>query len=98
MRLEDAVALPVVLREERHLPVLLDASGGFARGHRALALEDDALVDDETRREDVPEDPARRPDLETLAGRDVPRHLAVNDDRRAVDLCVHHRGLADREA
>src|SRR5262249_33433020 len=31
------------------------------------------------------------------AGDDVPRHLAVHDDGRAGDLCVHHRALADRQ-
>src|SRR5579862_8539315 len=98
MRLEGhTVTLPVVLREERDLAVLLDAGDRLRGAHGALALEDDALVDHEARGEDVAEDLAGRADLEPLTGGDVARDLAVNDDRGAVDLRIDDGGLADGE-
>src|SRR5262245_21303427 len=96
MRLQRAVAGPVVLREERHLPVLLDA-GALGRAHRALSLEDDPFVDHEARCRDVAVDLPGRTDLEPLPGRDVARDLPVHDDRAAVDLCIDDGALADRQ-
>src|SRR5438309_181427 len=78
------------------LGLRLDRSG-LRAGHRALPLEDDALLNDEARRRDVAEDLARRPDLQAFARCDVARHLAVHHDRGPGDVRVDDRALADGE-
>src|SRR5882672_11339311 len=86
----------LVLGEERDFAVFFGA-GGVRAAHRALPFEDHTFVDDDARRGDVAEHLAGRADLETLARRDVPGHLAVHHDRGTVDLRVDDRALADRE-
>src|SRR5581483_1979260 len=81
-----------LLREERHL-----APAVLGRAHRAVALEDDAFLDDEAGRGDVAIDAAGSADLEPLRSVDVAGDLAVDDDRAAGDLRVQDGRLADEE-
>src|SRR5690606_38204121 len=65
--------------------------------HRAVALEEDALVDDEAARTDVTFDVASVLQLDLVLGGDVPQHLAADDGGLHVDLPAHDPGLADHE-
>src|SRR6266478_1130633 len=83
--------------QRREVRLLLLARRGLGAAHRALALEDRALVHDQARGRDVAGDLGRGVQLEQRARRDVARHLPVHDHRGAVDLRLQHGALTDGE-
>jgi hypothetical protein len=71
-------------------------AAGLVLHHPALALEDDALVDEELGRHDVPDELARCMDFHEISGLDVAVDQAATDDqRRDLDLGLDLGALAD---
>src|SRR5215203_5868766 len=69
--------------------------GGLRATHRAMPFENDAFLDDQARRRDVPEQFSRCTNFDALTRSDVTSDAPHDDDAAAGDLRVDDRGFAD---